>query len=130
MVWKVLIVPSLYRILLIRLSIAPEQVGITEKGGTMRLGGAPELGPDTIAYRVYGVPKVIERHRHRYEVNNEFREFGTAWNGYEWAFEGGKLIEIIELPIILVCGLPVPSGIQIPSQPPSSINPGLRSGCL
>ena len=48
----------------------------------MRLGGAPcELGPDTIAYRVYGVPKVIERHRHRYEVNNEFRE---VWNGMEW----------------------------------------------
>lgn len=81
------------------IDLAPEQVGITEKGGTMRLGGAPcELGPDTIAYRVYGVPKVIERHRHRYEVNNEFREVlerhGMVMSGLS---EGGKLIEIIEL---------------------------------
>ena len=57
------------------IDLAPEQVGITEKGGTMRLGGALcELEPDTIAYRVYGVPKITERHRHRYEVNNKFRE--------------------------------------------------------
>lgn len=52
-----------------------EQRGITDKGGTMRLGSYPcELIEGTRAQKAYGKNRVEERHRHRYEINNEYRE--------------------------------------------------------
>ena len=57
----------------------PDQVGITDKGGTMRLGSYPcELAEDSFAARAYGASRIDERHRHRYEFNNDFREALTA----------------------------------------------------
>ena len=81
----------------------PEQlVNIQEKrmGGSMRLGAYPcELIPGTRAYKVYGAKLVMERHRHRYEVNNDFRERlekkGLVFSGVN---SERNLVEIIELP--------------------------------
>jgi CTP synthase len=51
-----------------------EQVGIDEKGATMRLGLCPaHLRTHSLLARLYGTPRIQERHRHRYEVNNEYR---------------------------------------------------------
>ncbi|GHV04998.1 CTP synthetase [Clostridia bacterium] len=78
----------------------PEQRDIDRKGGTMRLGlYACRLVPDTIAARVYDAGEVIyERHRHRYEVNEEFldalKEAGLVVSG---ASPDGRLVEIVEL---------------------------------
>jgi CTP synthase len=77
----------------------PEQRKIHEKGGTMRLGACPcTLRPDTFAHRVYQKSQISERHRHRYEVNNEFvkelTEQGLVVSGTS---PDGSLVEIIEL---------------------------------
>jgi CTP synthase len=51
------------------------QRGIQTKGGTMRLGSYDcKLDPKSLAFRVYGKEEIAERHRHRYEFNNAFRE--------------------------------------------------------
>ncbi|MBN1400831.1 MAG: CTP synthase [Anaerolineae bacterium] len=76
-----------------------EQRGITDLGGTMRLGNYPcQLVPGTKAHQAYGVPAVIERHRHRYEINNCYREVlqeaGLLWSGLS---PDGLLVEIGEL---------------------------------
>ena len=53
----------------------PEQAGVTQLGGTMRLGAYPcKLVRGTLAHRLFGREEIQERHRHRYEVNNELRE--------------------------------------------------------
>ena len=53
----------------------PDQLDITDKGGTMRLGVYPcALVPGTKAAQAYGAEVVIERHRHRFEFNNKYRE--------------------------------------------------------
>ena len=57
------------------IDLMPEQTAITDKGGTMRLGLYPcVLKPGTIAREAYGVDQVDERHRHRFEFNNDYRE--------------------------------------------------------
>lgn len=71
----------------------------SNKGGTMRLGAYPcRLVKDTLAYAAYGQVDISERHRHRYEFNNEFRsrleESGLIISG---ASPHGDLVEIIEL---------------------------------
>lgn len=71
----------------------------SEKGGTMRLGAYPcVLKPDTLAGKAYAVEKVQERHRHRYEFNNQFRqkleEEGMIFSGLS---PDGELVEIMEL---------------------------------
>jgi CTP synthase len=75
------------------------QMGISEKGGTMRLGAYPcVLVPNTRASLAYGQALVQERHRHRFEVNNDYREMLT---GHGLVVSGispdGRLVEIIEL---------------------------------
>ncbi len=83
------------------IDIMEDQAGITNKGGTMRLGSFPcVLKEKTKAYDLYGREKVIhERHRHRYEVNNEFREIleqhGLVLSGVS---PDQRLVEMIELP--------------------------------
>ncbi|MCH7533442.1 MAG: CTP synthase [Gemmatimonadetes bacterium] len=72
---------------------------ITTKGGTMRLGAYPcVLGEGTRAREIYGTPEVSERHRHRFEVNNEYRELliqnGMTLSGLS---PDGGLVEMIEL---------------------------------
>ncbi len=78
----------------------PDQVTITKKGGTMRLGAYPcVLKKGTRAYKIYGKEKITERHRHRYEVNNEYRDVlekhGMVFSGI---YPDNDLVEIIELP--------------------------------
>jgi len=73
---------------------------VTEKGGTMRLGAYPaRLRPNSRAHQAYGVTEISERHRHRYEVNNAYRdvlaEKGMRFSGVS---PDGNLVEIIELP--------------------------------
>ena len=77
-----------------------DQVGITAKGGTMRLGKYPcVLAEDSLARAAYGTPEISERHRHRYEFNNEFRprlvDAGLRLAGLS---PDGRLVEIVEEP--------------------------------
>jgi CTP synthase len=80
------------------IDIMPDQVGV-EMGGTMRLGHYPcKIQPDTLAAEVYREDLVQERHRHRYEVNNGYRD---ALAGAGMVFSGtspeGRLVEMAEL---------------------------------
>ena len=77
-----------------------EQREVTTKGGTMRLGSyVARLLPGSEAARTYGATEITERHRHRYEVNNNYRavlkENGLAFSA---TTTDGKLVEMIELP--------------------------------
>jgi CTP synthase len=86
----------------------PAQRELEEKGGTMRLGAWPcQLEPDTIAGRAYGQPLIFERHRHRYEFNNGYRDVLTgAGLRISGTSPDGKLVEIVELeghPFMLGC---------------------------
>lgn len=77
-----------------------EQKQITRKGGTMRLGAHPcRLEPASLAERCYGREEVSERHRHRYEFNNVYRQqfmaHGLSFSGMS---PDGALVEIVELP--------------------------------
>jgi len=57
------------------IALMEEQQNITSKGGTMRLGAYPcKLEKGTNAHKAYGKDEISERHRHRYELNNKFRE--------------------------------------------------------
>ncbi|HPA15278.1 MAG TPA: CTP synthase [Desulfobacterales bacterium] len=79
--------------------LLPEQKNVTEKGGTMRLGAYPcVLEKDTFAIAAYGVKEISERHRHRYEYNNSYREI-LIENGMRISGESpdGRLVEIVEL---------------------------------
>ena len=80
------------------ISLLSEQEGVTEKGATMRLGRYPcRLVPGTRAHQAYGVDEVEERHRHRYEFNNAYREplakAGLIASGLS---PDGQLVEICE----------------------------------
>lgn len=79
--------------------LMPGQENVATKGASMRLGGYPcRLVEGTLAYEVYGVSETNERHRHRYEINNEFRQEmeskGLVISGIS---PDGRLVEIIEL---------------------------------
>ena len=82
------------------IDLLPEQKGIEDLGGTMRLGAqAVEVVEGTRARELYGDATIHERHRHRYEVNNAYRarlvEAGLVVCG---TFQNGRLVEIVELP--------------------------------
>jgi CTP synthase len=82
------------------ISLMLEQRDITEMGGTMRLGAYPcELQPGTLAARVYGASDTIkERHRHRFEFNNEYRDvFQQNGMNFSGISPDGLLVEIAEL---------------------------------
>ena len=80
------------------IDIMPDQVGV-DMGGTMRLGRWPcKIEPGTLAAEVYGSELVHERHRHRYEVNNAYREALTeAGMVFSGTSPDGRLVEIAEL---------------------------------
>lgn len=82
------------------IALLDEQKKITRMGGTMRLGAQPcEIKPNTLAAKLYGCFIVNERHRHRYEFNNEYRRmFEEAGMVFSGTSPGGELVEIIELP--------------------------------
>ncbi len=82
------------------IDLLPEQKGIEDLGGTMRLGAqAVEVAEGTRARELYSEATIQERHRHRYEVNNAYRErlvgAGLVVAG---TFQEGRLVEIVELP--------------------------------
>ncbi len=79
--------------------IMENQIGIYKKGGTMRLGSYPcVLKKDTLAYRIYGNKEINERHRHRFEYNNEYKEkFEKAGLICSGLSPNGELVEIIEI---------------------------------
>ena len=80
------------------IDLMPEQKGVTQLGGTMRLGAYPcVLKPDTLAHKLYGKDLIYERHRHRYEVNNEMRdELVAAGLTFSGVSPDGRIAEIIE----------------------------------
>src|SRR5204862_611507 len=82
------------------IALLDEQKKVTKKGGTMRLGSQPcQLVMGSMAAKLYGAFVVNERHRHRYEFNNAYRD---KFEKAEFVFSGtspdGKLVEVIELP--------------------------------
>ena len=82
------------------ISLMPDQEGITDIGGTLRLGSYPcVLDKESKAYELYGSELIHERHRHRYEVNNDFRKDLTE-NGMKLSgiSPDGRIIEMIEIP--------------------------------
>ena len=82
------------------IDLLPEQKGIEDLGGTMRLGAqAVEVANGTRARELYGDAVIFERHRHRYEVNNLYRDrLVDAGLVIAGTFEQGRLVEIVELP--------------------------------
>jgi CTP synthase len=82
------------------INLLPEQQDVVDLGGTMRLGVYPcRLTPGTKAAALYGQEVIYERHRHRYEFNNQYRPLFVE-NGYvvSGTSPNGRLVEIIELP--------------------------------
>ena len=78
--------------------IMETQKTITEKGGTMRLGAYPcKVQKDTLAYRIYGEENISERHRHRFEYNNDYKEqLENAGLKCSGTSPDGMLVEIVE----------------------------------
>ena len=81
------------------ISLLEEQENVANLGGTMRLGASIcEVKRNTFAYEAYGAEEVSERHRHRYEFNNKYREdFVKSGLRISGVFQNGRLVEIIEL---------------------------------
>ena len=82
------------------IDLMPEQIDVVDLGGTMRLGLYPcKVYPDTLTSKAYNAELIYERHRHRYEFNNAFREEivgkGLVLGG---TLPNGRLVEIVELP--------------------------------
>lgn len=82
------------------IALMPDQNGVEDLGGTLRLGSYPcVLDKTSKAYEVYGTENIAERHRHRYEVNNDFRNILTE-NGMKLCGTSpdGRIVEMVELP--------------------------------
>ena len=82
------------------IALMPDQNGVEDIGGTLRLGSYPcILDKDSRAYELYGSETIHERHRHRYEVNNDYRNILTE-NGMKLCgiSPDGRIVEMIELP--------------------------------
>lgn len=82
------------------IALMPEQDGVEDLGGTLRLGAYPcVLNEGSKAYALYGTKQIQERHRHRYEVNNEYRDVlqqhGMLLSGIS---PDGRIVEMMELP--------------------------------
>ena len=81
------------------IDIMPDQTGKEQTGGTMRLGQYPcKLAEDSVALQEYGQELIYERHRHRYEFNNEYREaFEQLGMRIAGVNPERNLVEMIEL---------------------------------
>jgi CTP synthase len=89
-------------------SLMESQVNVTDKGGTMRLGAyACTLKPGSLAARLYGAEKVSERHRHRFEVNNAYRErlanAGLVFSGTNTELNLVEMVELNDHPHFVGC---------------------------
>lgn len=78
----------------------PDQIGVEDIGGTLRLGSYPCILKDgSLALKLYGTKEIHERHRHRYEVNNDFREDlearGMSLCGLS---PDSRIVEMVEIP--------------------------------
>lgn len=82
------------------IDILPEQKNVTDMGGTMRLGQYPcKLNPESKAYDLYGEPMINERHRHRYEFNNDYRaEFLNHGMIFAGTSPDDHIVEMVEIP--------------------------------
>jgi CTP synthase len=82
------------------IDLMEEQKGISDKGGTMRLGAYDcRIVPGTLAAKLYGADMIRERHRHRYEYNSRFRaELERAGLAVSGINPGRELVEMVELP--------------------------------
>ena len=82
------------------IDILPEQKDVTDMGGTMRLGQYPcVLNPESKSYELYGASMIYERHRHRYEVNNDYRQ--DLLNGgmiFAGTSPDNHIVEMVEIP--------------------------------
>lgn len=82
------------------IALLPDQEGVVDIGGTLRLGTCPcVLEPGSKAHELYHAEKIDERHRHRYEVNNEYRE-ALIENGMKLSGQSpdGRIVEMCEIP--------------------------------
>ena len=82
------------------IALLPDQNGVEDIGGTLRLGSYPcVLDPTSKAFEEYGTAEINERHRHRYEVNNDYRAV-LAENGMKLCGTSpdGHIVEMIEIP--------------------------------
>jgi CTP synthase len=81
------------------IDLMPDQRGVEAKGGTMRLGAYPcKLVPGSRAQEIYGVQEISERHRHRFEINNDYRErLENAGLTLSGTSPDDRLVEVIEL---------------------------------
>ncbi len=82
------------------INLMPDQNGVENIGGTLRLGACPcTLAEGSLAHKLYGTTSISERHRHRYEVNNDYRdaltEAGLVLSGIS---PDGRIVEMCELP--------------------------------
>ena len=103
------------------IDLMPEQKSVTKMGGTMRLGNYPcQLVPGTRAASAYGVSLIHERHRHRFEFNNQFREaLGKGGLIYSGLSPDGTLVEVCELadsPWMVACQFH-PEFVSRPARP-------------
>lgn len=90
------------------IDLLPEQKDIEDLGGTLRLGLYPcTIKEGTLAERIYGEKEIQERHRHRYEFNNEYREkLEAAGMIFSGTSPDGRLVEMVEIekhPFFLAC---------------------------
>ncbi len=86
--------------------LLPEQRNVSEKGGSMRLGSYPcNIVNGTLAARLYGTSRVSERHRHRYEVNNDYREqlhaAGMVISGVSPDYRLVEMVELVDHPYFI-----------------------------
>jgi CTP synthase len=90
------------------IDLMPDQRDVHEKGGTMRLGAYPcRIAEGTLAYRIYGEIDISERHRHRYELNNKYRETlesrGMRIAGSSPDERLVEMVELVDRPWFLGC---------------------------
>ena len=108
------------------IALMEEQTDLADMGGTMRLGAYPcRISPYTLMMKAYGKGLIEERHRHRYEFNNKFREVymehGAIFSGqspYAGRGDGDSGTSVLS-------GSSVPSGVQEPPEPRTSDLPGV-----
>jgi CTP synthase len=90
------------------IDLMPDQHSLADMGGTMRLGGYPcRLKPGTRAAEAYGQTETVERHRHRFEVNNRFRDeletAGLVWSGLSPDERLVEIAEVADHPFMVGC---------------------------
>ena len=113
------------------IALLAEQQGVAEKGGTMRLGAYPAaLLEGSLAHQAYQTLQISERHRHRYEVNNQYRQIlGAKGMVFSGLSPDGKVGgNFGAAGPSLVSGLSVPPGAEIATPGAPSAVPGVYSG--